>query len=499
MSKPQAFAEQVLPAWKRAVLKIGSSLLAGDGGLSPRNAVHLAAFVHAARAQGREVVIVSSGAVAAGRAVLHATPRPGAAMAERQALAALGQAKLMAFWQGLFAQPVAQVLLTHDDVRNRRRYLNARATLQELLRCGALPIVNENDTVSVDELKLGDNDTLGAIVAALIDADVLFIATDIDGLYDRDPRAHADAKPLATVVDPGEDVLAMASGAGTAVGTGGMRTKILAARGAAMAGIDTILFNGTRADVALGLGADRLRGTRLVAGRSRIAARKQWLRHAPVRGGTLVVDDGAAEALCGRGASLLPSGIVTVYGEFGRGDPVQIATNTGDRIIEIAHGISQYSSADVRRLLRRRSIEIPEILGYSYGDAVVHRDDLALIESGREWRARRQSADTGRIIVDAGAALALIEGGASLLPVGIVSVHGHFYSGELVDICLQDTSGVSIIARGVTRYSAEEIRRLVGRRSSDIDGVLGFTRGDTIVHRDDLSLLVDSPREAADD
>ncbi len=378
-----AFAEQTMPAWKRAVLKIGSSLLAGDGGLSPRHAVHLAAFVHACRAQGREVVIVSSGAVAAGRgilqAVLHATPRPGAAMAERQALAALGQAKLMAFWQGLFAQPVAQVLLTHDDVRNRRRYLNARATLQELLRCGALPIVNENDTVSVDELKLGDNDTLGATVAALIDADVLFIATDIDGLYDRDPRAHVDARPMQTVIAPGDDILAMAGGAGSAVGTGGMRTKILAAQRAGAAGIDTVLFNGTRAAVAHALGEDRLTGTRLVAGRSRIAARKHWLRHAPVEpGAAIVIDAGAAAALTGKGASLLPIGVADARGEFRRGDLVEIVRADDADAAPVARGVTQYSAADIRRIARRRSQDIESVLGYNYGDTIVHRDDLSL-------------------------------------------------------------------------------------------------------------------------
>jgi glutamate 5-kinase len=307
-------------------------------------------------------------------------------MAERQALAALGQAKLMAFWQGLFAQPVAQVLLTHDDVRNRRRYLNARATLQELLRCGALPIVNENDTVSVDELKLGDNDTLGAIVAALIDADVLFIATDIDGLYDRDPRAHADAKPLATVVDPGEDVLAMAGGAGSAVGTGGMRTKVIAAQRAGAAGIDTVLFNGTRAAVAQALGEDRLIGTRFIAGRSRIAARKHWLRHAPVEpGAAIAIDAGAVSALVDKGASLLPIGAVDARGEFRRGDLVEIVRADDADATPLARGVTQYSAADIRRIARRRSHEIETVLGYNYGDTIVHRDDLSLlVESPRE-------------------------------------------------------------------------------------------------------------------
>lgn len=379
MSARIAFAEQTIPGWKRAVLKIGSSLLADDGGLSARNARHLAAFVEACQAQGREVVIVSSGAVAAGRTVLHATLRPGAAMAERQALAALGQAKLMAFWQGFFVRPVAQVLLTHDDVRNRRRYLNARATLRELLRCGALPIVNENDTVSVDELKLGDNDTLGAIVAALIDADVLFIATDIDGLYDADPRTHPAAKPMPMVTDPGDSILAMAGGAGSTVGTGGMRTKILAAQRAGAAGIDTVLFNGTRADVSAALMEDRLGGTRLVATRSRVAARKHWLRHAPAeRGAAIVIDAGAAVALIDKGASLLPIGVADARGEFRRGDLVEVVCVDAGRTRSVARGVTQYSAADIRRIARRRSQEIEGILGYNYGDTIVHRDDLSL-------------------------------------------------------------------------------------------------------------------------
>ena len=285
----------------------------------------------------------------------------------------------MAFWQGFFARPVAQVLLTHDDVRNRRRYLNARATLRELLRCGALPIVNENDTVSVDELKLGDNDTLGAIVAALIDADVLFIATDIDGLYDADPRTHPDARPLQVVTDPGDDILAMAGGAGSSVGTGGMRTKILAAQRAGAAGIDTILFNGTLEVVSRALAQDRLIGTRLVATRSRVAARKHWLRHAPVeQGAAIIIDAGAAVALIDKGASLLPIGVADTQGEFRRGDLVEVVCIDGDRTRSIARGVTQYSAADIRRIARRRSQDIESILGYNYGDTIVHRDDLSL-------------------------------------------------------------------------------------------------------------------------
>ena len=371
---------QTLPPWRRAVLKVGSSLLAADGGgLSPRFALGLAQFVSASQAAGREVVIVSSGAVAAGRAILPRVEEAGAAIAARQALAALGQAQLIGLWQRFFERPVAQVLLTHDDLRNRRRYLNARATLNELLRLGALPVVNENDTVSVDELKLGDNDNLAAIVAALIDAEVLFIATDIDGLFDANPRTHPLANLVPEVSELTPEVLAMASGSGSEVGTGGMRTKLEAAAKAGAAGIDTILFNGRRADVVRALGQDRLEGTRIRAARSRIAARKYWLRHAPVEPGAIVVDAGAAAALVQKGASLLPGGIVAADGDFRRGDMVEVVLRDEDGERRVARGISQYSAIDVRRLARRHSREIEAVLGYNYGGNVIHRDDLVLL------------------------------------------------------------------------------------------------------------------------
>nr|WP_255682275.1 glutamate 5-kinase [Luteimonas sp. BDR2-5] len=370
-----------MPPWRRAVLKVGSSLLAADGGgLSPLYAEALAGFVRASQAQGREVVIVSSGAVAAGRAILSAGLPPGAAMAERQALAALGQARLTGFWQGFFKRPVAQVLLTHDDLRNRRRYLNARATLQALLRHRALPVVNENDTVSVDELKLGDNDNLAAIVAALVDAEVLFIATDIDGLYDADPRVEPHAQPMPVVARMSASLLAVAGGAGSSVGTGGMRTKLEAAQRAASAGIATVLFNGRRADVLEGLAHDRLRGTRIHALRTRVAARKHWLQNAPGEAGAaVVVDTGAGNAMIEKGASLLPGGVISVQGDFRRGDLVEIVCDDGGAIERIARGVTQYSADDIRRLARRHSRDIEATLGYNYGENIVHRDDMVLV------------------------------------------------------------------------------------------------------------------------
>jgi glutamate 5-kinase len=239
------FAQQPLPPWRRAVLKVGSSLLAAaDAGLSTRHVLGLAEFVRLSRAAGREVVIVSSGAVAAGRALLRQGGAVRDSLAGKQALAALGQAPVVALWQRFFDVPVAQVLLTHDDLRNRRRFLNARATLRELLRLDAIPVVNENDTVGVHELKLGDNDNLAAMVAALVDADLLLIASDVAGLYDRDPRLHAEAHPVLHVEAMTPAVLAMAGGAGSTQGTGGMLTKLQAAQKASEAGISTALFPG---------------------------------------------------------------------------------------------------------------------------------------------------------------------------------------------------------------------------------------------------------------
>jgi len=373
------FPAQSLPTWRRAVLKVGSRLMVADGGgLTPRFALGLAQFVADSHLAGREVVIVSSGAVAAGRARVPKGANNAATIAARQALAALGQAQLAELWQRFFERPVAQVLLTHDELRNRRRYLNARATLLELLALGALPVVNENDTVAVDELKLGDNDNLAAIVAALVDADALFIATDIDGLYSADPQRDAAAQPVAEVLELTPTVLAMAGGSRSLAGTGGMRTKLQAAQKAAAAGIDTFLFNGRSGDVLSALAQGRLYGTRLHAGQSRIAARKYWLRHAQVEPGAIWVDAGAARALREKGASLLPGGVVGVDGEFRRGDMVEVRLHEAQQAPCLARGISQYSAADIRRILGQHSGRIEAILGYSYGDTVIHRDDLVL-------------------------------------------------------------------------------------------------------------------------
>ncbi|MGN6384294.1 MAG: glutamate 5-kinase [Dyella sp.] len=381
MKQLRAFRQQTVPPWRRAVLKVGSSLIAADGGgLSTRYALGLAQFITSCHASGREIVLVSSGAVAAGRLLLKDHSHEDTSSAARQAMAALGQTQTVGLWQRLLDIPLAQVLLTHDDLRNRRRYLNARATLSELLRHRVMPVVNENDTVAVDELTLGDNDNLAAIIAALVDADMLLIATDIDGLYTADPRSNPEAEPVNEVPELNPEIMAMAGAAGSSVGTGGMRTKLEAAQKAGAAGIETILFNGRDSEVVSLLSRDLLHGTLLRTKATRLQARKYWLRHVPAVPGHIEVDAGAMRALNEEGASLLPKGILAAEGQFQRGDMVEIV-GPGEHgaLQSFARGISQYNAAEINRIARCHTREIKLRLGYSFGENVVHRDDLALV------------------------------------------------------------------------------------------------------------------------
>lgn len=385
MTQLRKFRQQSVPPWRRAVLKVGSSLLAADGGgLSTRYALGLAQFISACVASGREIVLVSSGAVAAGRMLLKDHSPEDSSNAARQAMAALGQTQTVALWQRLFDLPLAQVLLTHDDLRNRRRYLNARTTLMELLKHKVMPVVNENDTVAVDELTLGDNDNLAAIIAALVDADMLLIATDIDGLYTADPRSDPAAEPINEVHELTPEIISMAGSPGSSVGTGGMRTKLEAAEKAGAAGIETILFNGRDSEVVNLLSRDLLHGTLLRTTATRAQARKYWLRHVPAAAGHIEIDAGAARALLEDGASLLPSGILDAQGSFQRGDMVELACAGEDgQLGPFARGITQYGAAEIVRIARCHTGDINARLGYSYGVNVVHRDDLAMLrESG---------------------------------------------------------------------------------------------------------------------
>jgi len=371
-----------LPAWKRAVVKVGSNLIAPEGrGLATRYLLDIAAFIGDCRGAGRELVLVSSGAVAAGRALLVQREPARVSLVAKQALAAIGQVRMMETWAKLIDGPAAQVLLTYDDLGNRRRFVNAKNTLRELLRLGVLPVVNENDSVAVDELRLGDNDNLAAHVAVLIDADLLIILSDVDGLFDADPRKHTGARLIAEVplIDAG--IHALAGAAGSTVGTGGMRTKIEAAEKAGRRGITTLIAHGGKPETFARLRRNENPGTLLHPGLTAQTARAHWLQHALAVQGALLVDAGAARALRERGASLLPPGVVDVRGNFRAGDAVEVISADTEVGCEsrIARGVSQYDAAELRRIKGRSSREIEALLGYVGSDEAIHRDDLVLL------------------------------------------------------------------------------------------------------------------------
>lgn len=361
------------------VVKVGSSLVTNDGQGLDRSAIaswadQIARLVK----QGRQVVLVSSGAVAEGMQRLGWKKRP-TAVNELQAAAAVGQMGLVQMYESCFSQHglhTAQVLLTHDDLADRKRYLNARSTLRTLLDMGVIPIINENDTVVTDEIRFGDNDTLGSLVANLIEADTLVILTDQPGLYSADPRKNADAVLIREAAAGTPELEQMAGGAGSAIGSGGMLTKVLAARRAARSGAHTIIASGREADVLVRLAAGEAIGTHLRAQQIKILAKKQWLADHLRLGGRVVVDAGAAKALCQDGKSLLPIGVVAVEGSFERGEVV--ACLDADRK-EIARGLVNYSAAETMRILRKPSSEIERVLGYVDEPELIHRDNLVLL------------------------------------------------------------------------------------------------------------------------
>lgn len=365
--------------WKRAVIKVGSNLLAPDGkALKKENLLKVAALITRLRTQGREIILVSSGAVAAGRARLRQESLTKQSMAGKQALAAIGQAQLMAAWAPFFDVPCAQVLLTHDDLSNRRRYVNAQNTLRALLDLGSLPIINENDSVAVEELKLGDNDNLAAHVAVLAEADLLIILTDIDALYDADPRKVPGAQRIAEVAAITPEILALAGGSGSSVGTGGMRTKIEAASKASARGIATVLCHGSDEQALARLANGENPGTCFHPATSRISARAHWLRHGLKPQGQIQIDAGAARALSQLGASLLPVGVRGVEGQFRAGDCVDILLVDAPGT-PLARGLVQFDAQDLRRIQGHNSQDVERLLGDTTPAEVVHRDDLVLL------------------------------------------------------------------------------------------------------------------------
>ena len=368
--------------WRRAVIKVGSGLIA-PGGLkcSTKYTLPIAGFITECRNQGKEIILVSSGAVAAGLSTQpQLLKRSNRSIPERQALAAIGQNLLMANWGRFFDFPCSQLLLTYDDINNRKRFVNAKNTLKKLLEMETLPIVNENDTVSTEELKVGDNDNLAAYVAMLAEADLLIICTDIDGLFESDPKRNKNARLIAEIKKIDKSIYALAGDSKNPIATGGMRTKIEAAEKATVRGIDTIILNATNSDVFDRLLNGELVGTIFWKKANPMTAKKHWMLHALNVNGKIIIDAGAAKAVQLKGASLLPSGIVSVEGNFKQGEAVNIFVRDGKSMHAIAKGISQYGSVDLKKIQGKKSSEIESVLGYSTTPEIVHRDDLVLTE-----------------------------------------------------------------------------------------------------------------------
>jgi glutamate 5-kinase len=369
----------VLQGARRIVVKVGSSLVTNDGrGVDAQAIGNWSRQLAGLAQQGREVVMVSSGAIAEGMKRLGWAKRPKE-LHELQAAAAVGQMGLVQMYathlsaHGLGS---AQVLLTHADLADRERYLNARSTLLTLLSLKVIPVINENDTVVNDEIRFGDNDTLGALVANLVDADAYVILTDQRGLYSADPRKDPQARfiDVATAGDPALET--MAGGAGSAIGRGGMLTKVLAAKRAAGSGTSTVIAWGREDDVLLRLAAGEAIGTTLVAGTAKTAARKQWmLDHLQLRG-SVQVDSGAVAKLRDEGKSLLPIGVHEVQGDFARGDVIAVCTQSG---VEVARGLANYSASEARLIARKASSQIECLLGYANEPELIHRTNLVLM------------------------------------------------------------------------------------------------------------------------
>lgn len=364
---------------RRLVVKIGSRVLTTpDNDLDRERIGRLAAEIEQLHRSGREVVLVSSGAVAAGRGEIGSKERQ-LTIPQKQAAAAVGQPRLMKAYEealGSYGIKVAQILLTREDLADRQRFLNARATLDTLLACGIVPIINENDTVVVEEIKFGDNDNLSALVTNLSESNLLVILTDIDGFFDRDPRLNPDARLVPLVRGITREIEQAAGGSGSAVGTGGMATKIAAAKKAGRNGVPTLMANGRESRVLARLMAGEELGTLFLPSGESLNRRKHWIAYTLRPRGRVIIDAGAAKVLRQHGRSLLPSGIVAVEGDFERGACVRVCTRDG---VEIGRGVVDYSSRECRLILGHRSSEMEDILGYRYGDEVIHRDNLVVL------------------------------------------------------------------------------------------------------------------------
>ena len=372
--------EELLREVKRVVIKIGSRVLtAGSDVLHTEVFRNVAKNISGLKQEGYEIIVVSSGAVAAGRKSLTCIEQP-VSIPQKQASAAIGQVRLMRLYEDCFnahGHNTAQVLLTHDALSDRKKFLNARNTLFTLLHCGIIPIINENDSVVVDEIQFGDNDILSALVTNLVDADLLLILTDRDGLFAQDPERCENATLIKVVEKITKEIETLAKGSSSSVGTGGMISKVDAAKKASIYGIPTIVVNGNTKNIITGVFKGEDVGTFFLPSQSKLSSRKHWIAFNLKPKGTLIVDDGAKQAVVKMGKSLLSSGLLDVKGNFKFGDPVKCVDTNG---VEFARGLINYRAEEVFRLRGLHSRDIKKVLGYKYYDEIIHRDDLVVLE-----------------------------------------------------------------------------------------------------------------------
>jgi glutamate 5-kinase len=366
----------------RIVIKAGSGILTGEDGFNNAVINSLANDICDLRSRGFEIILVSSGAIAAGMKKMGYEKKPDG-ISEKQAMAAIGQSRLMMAYEKAFGRhgaTVAQILITRDDLNNRRRYLNARNTIFTLLSWGIIPIINENDTVVIDEIKFGDNDNLSAMVANMTESNLLAILTDIDGLYDDDPRTNYNAKLIPLVNKIGTSHFQSATSVPGALGTGGMASKVAAARKATLKGIPVIITNGRTRNIIRKIMNGEETGTLFLPQTKAVCGRKHWIAFTRAIKGKIIIDDGAVKALTRNGKSLLPSGVIGISGRFNRGDSVQVADRYGN---EIAVGMVDYSHSELEKVKGLNSSKIEEALGFKHNDEIIHRDNL-LITNGQD-------------------------------------------------------------------------------------------------------------------
>jgi len=377
MKKRTLTRENTFKHARRIVVKIGSGVLTLNHGLNIDVITRTSEQIHKLRQGGAEVMVISSGAIATGVKKIGLERRPDGIPA-RQAASAVGQAGLILAWEHAFSRfdsKVAQLLLTREDLSHRRRYLNARNTLNQLLDWNIIPIINENDTVVFEEIKLGDNDNLAAMITLLMDADILINLTDIDGLYDKDPRVHHDAQLLSTVSSITEDMEDAAGGIPGNLGTGGMLSKVKAAGKLTSAGIPMIVAGGLRPDIITALASGEELGTFFVPVAKKMNSRKCWIAFNLKPEGALILDHGAEDAVINRGKSILPIGISDVIGDFSMGAPVDIRSTEGNHL---GRGLANYPSSEIHKIMGLKSDKIRQVLGSKPFDDVIHRDNLAV-------------------------------------------------------------------------------------------------------------------------